>query len=107
MTDVDSQGLFWLYQIPNLALAALLYTLMGRFILSLFFPPDSDKVIWTVFRQITQPAIDAVQIVTPYAVHERVVVLLTVVWVLFVRLIVFVSFAFMGWMPNIVGAPTP
>jgi hypothetical protein len=64
-------------------------------------------VIWTVFRQITQPAIDAVQIVTPYAVHERVVVLLTVVWVLFVRLIVFVSFAFMGWMPNIVGAPTP
>ncbi|MCO4053461.1 MAG: hypothetical protein HEQ16_05300 [Bosea sp.] len=107
MTDVDSQGLFWLYQIPNLALAALMYTLMGRFILSLFFPPDSDKVIWTVFRQITQPAIDAVQIVTPYAVHERVVVLLTVVWVLFVRLIVFVSFAFMGWMPNIVGAPTP
>jgi YggT family protein len=98
--------LFWLYQIPNLALAALMYTLLGRFILSLFFPPDSDKVIWTVFRQITQPAINAVQLVTPYAVHERVVVLLTVVWVLFVRLIVFVTFAFMGWMPNIVGAPT-
>jgi uncharacterized membrane protein len=82
MTDVDSQGLFWLYQIPNLALAALMYTLLGRFVLSLFFADGSDKVIWTVFRQITQPAVNAVQLVTPYAVHERVVVLLTVVWVL-------------------------
>lgn len=107
MTDVDSQGLFWLYQIPNLALAALMYTLLGRFVLSLFFPPDSEKVIWTVFRQITQPAINAVQLVTPLAVHERVVVLLTVVWVLFVRLVVFVSFAAMGWVPTIVGAPRP
>ena len=107
MTDVDSQGLFCLYQIPNLALAALMYTLMGRFVLSLFFPPDSEKVIWTVFRQITQPAINAVQLVTHFAVHERVVVLLTVVWVLFLRLLVFVSFAAMGWMPTIVGAPRP
>jgi YggT family protein len=107
MTDVDSQGLFWLYQIPNLALAALMYTLMGRFVLSLFFPPDSDKVIWNVFRQITQPAINMVQVVTPYAVHERVVVLLTVVWVLFIRLMVFLSFATMGWLPTLVGAPRP
>ncbi|NJN00579.1 MAG: hypothetical protein HC793_02890 [Aquincola sp.] len=84
-----------------------MYTLVGRFILSLFFPPESDKVIWTVFRQITQPAVAAVQLVTPLAVHERVVVLLTVVWVLFVRLILFVLFAAMGWLPSIVGAPQP
>lgn len=43
MTDVDSQGLFWLYQIPNLALAALMYTLLGRFVLSLFFAHGSDR----------------------------------------------------------------
>ena len=61
MADVDSQGLFWLYQAPNLALAALMYTLLGRFLLSLVFPDDSEKVIWRTFRQITQPVIEAVQ----------------------------------------------
>lgn len=107
MSDVDSQGLFWLYQAPNLALAALMYTLLGRFILSLFFPDDSEKVIWKTFRQITQPAIAAVQIVTPLVVHDRVVNLLAVVWVLFIRMVLFVGFAAMGWLPSIVGAPKP
>jgi YggT family protein len=103
MTDVDSQGLFWLYQVPNLALAALMYTLLGRFILSLFFPDDSDKVIYKVFRQITQPAVSAVRFVTPAVVHERIVLLLAVVWVLLVRVVVFVGFAAVGWLPSIVG----
>jgi YggT family protein len=106
MADVDSQGLFWLYQTPNLLLAALMYTLLGRFVLSLFFPDDSDKVIYKVFRQVTQPAIAAVQLVTPAAVHARVVVLLAVVWVLFARLVLFVGFAALGWLPSIVGAPS-
>lgn len=107
MADVDSQGLFWLYQTPNLILAALMYTLLGRFILSLFFPDDSDKVIWKTFRQITQPAIAAVQIVTPAAVPDRVVTLLAVVWLLFIRMLVFVGFAAAGWLPVITGAPRP
>jgi YggT family protein len=106
MADVDSQGLFWLYQTPNLLLAALMYTLLGRFVLSLFFPDDSDKVIYKVFRQVTQPAIAAVALVTPAAVHARVVVLLAVVWVLFARLVLFIGFAALGWLPSIVGAPS-
>lgn len=107
MTDVDSQFLFWLYQAPNLALAALMYTLLGRFVLSLFFPDDSDKVIYTVFRQITQPAVAAVRLVTPLVVHERIVLLLAFVWILFLRILVFVVFAAAGWLPAIMGAPRP
>jgi YggT family protein len=107
MSDVDSQGLFWLYQAPNLLLAALMYTLLGRFILSLFFPDDSDKVIWKTFRQITQPAIAAVQVITPLAVHERIVILLAFVWVLFTRMILFLVFAGMGWLPSIVSVAKP
>jgi YggT family protein len=107
MADVDSQGLFWLYQTPNLILAALMYTLLGRFVLSLFFPDDSEKVIWTTFRQITRPAIAAVKLVTPLAVHDRIVTLLAVVWVLFVRMLLFVGFASAGLLPAIVGAPKP
>ena len=37
---------FWIYQLPNLILAAAMYTLLGRFFLSLVFEPDSNKVIW-------------------------------------------------------------
>ncbi|MBA3904946.1 MAG: hypothetical protein K2Z25_07110 [Beijerinckiaceae bacterium] len=107
MADVDSQGLFWLYQAPNLALAALMYTLLGRFLLSLVFPDESEKVIWRTFRQITQPAIEAVRIVTPAAVHERILTLLAVVWLLFIRMLMFVGFAAAGWLPTIVGAPKP
>lgn len=107
MADVDSQGLFWLYQAPNLALAALMYTLLGRFLLSLVFPDDSEKVIWKTFRQITQPAIAAVKIVTPAAVPDRVVILLAFVWLLFLRMLMFVGFAAAGWLPTIVGAPRP
>lgn len=107
MADVDSQGLFWLYQAPNLALAALMYTLLGRFLLSIVFPPDSEKVIWKTFRQITQPAIEAVRIVTPAAVHERIIVLLAFVWLLFIRMLLFIGFAAAGWLPTIVGVPKP
>ncbi|MCZ8100933.1 MAG: hypothetical protein O9972_23860 [Burkholderiales bacterium] len=103
MADIDSQGLFWLYQVPNLALAALMYTLLGRFVLSLFFPPDSEKVIWKTFSQITWPAIAAVKLVTPIVVHERVVVLLAFTWVLFIRMVIFVGFAAMGLLPKITG----
>lgn len=103
MADVDSQGLFWLYQVPNLALAALMYTLLGRFILSLVFPSDSEKVIWKTFCQITQPAIVAVKLVTPAVVHDRILILLAFVWVLFVRMILFVGFAAMGLLPKITG----
>ncbi len=103
MADIDSQGLFWLYQVPNLALAALMYTLLGRFVLSLFFPPDSEKVIWKTFCQITWPAMAVVKLVTPIVVHERVVVLLAFTWVLFLRMIIFVVFAAMGLLPKLTG----
>ncbi len=103
MADVDSQALFWLYQVPNLLLAALMYTLLGRFILSLMFPPDSDKVIWRTFCQITAPVMAAVKVVTPLAVHERILVLLAFTWLLFVRMLLFVSFAAAGLLPQITG----
>src|SRR5262245_12286096 len=73
---------FWLYQIPNLILAALMYTLLGRFLLSLFFPPDSDKVIWRVFTQITNPVVAAVGFITPRIVPLHLLVLFAALWIL-------------------------
>lgn len=75
----------WYFQIPNLVLAALMYTLLGRFLLSLFFQPGSDKVIWRVFVQITSPAVSAVRFITPQAVPFNLVVLFAAIWMLMLR----------------------
>lgn len=40
----------WAFQGPNWILAALMYTLLGRFVLSFIFKDDSDLVIWRVFK---------------------------------------------------------
>ncbi len=102
MADVDSQSLFWLYQIPNLLLAALMYTLMGRILLALFYAEDSDRVIWRVFKQVTDPVVNAVRVVTPLAVPPPVIVAFAVVWLMAVRLLVFFGYAWAGLLPSVV-----
>jgi YggT family protein len=103
MAAADGLGAFWLYQAPNLLLAALMYTLLGRFLLSLFYPDTSDKVLWRVFRQITQPVIEAVRVVTPLVVPPPVVILFAVAWVFLARLMLFLGFAAAGYLPVLEG----
>jgi uncharacterized protein YggT (Ycf19 family) len=80
---------FWIYQLPNLVLAALMYTLLGRLILSLLFEPNSDKVIWRVFAQVTDPVVGAVAAITPRVVPDQVIVLFAVVWTFLLRILLF------------------
>jgi YggT family protein len=74
---------FWVFQVPNLILAAAMYTLLGR------FQPDSDKVIWRVFAQVTDPIVRGVGFLTPQVVPDRLIVLLAVVWVFLARILLF------------------
>jgi uncharacterized protein YggT (Ycf19 family) len=101
MTEPANAGLYWLFQVPNLLLAAMMYTLIGRAILVLVFDEDSDKTIWRVFRQITQPCVNLVQLVTPLAVPPRLVVLFAVIWVMLLRLALLLGFAASGLLPAI------
>ena len=94
---------FWVYQVPNLILAMAMYTLLGRFLLSLIFPPESDKVIWRVFAQITSPIMLAVGAITPRVVPERLVVLLAVVWIFLARILLFFIVRSYGLIPNVSG----
>lgn len=84
-----SGAAFWLFQVPNLVLAAAMYTLIGRFLLSLVFPPDSDRVIWRVFVQATDPVVKTVGLVTPRIVPPRLLVLLAAVWCFAARVALF------------------
>jgi hypothetical protein len=94
---------FWYYFIPNLILAAMMYTLLGRFLLSLVFRPESDKVIWRVFTQITDPVVSAVGFITPRVVPLHLLVLLAALWVLLARIALFMGLAAMGIRPAIGG----
>jgi len=103
VSATDSALAYWAFHIPNMILAALIYTLIGRYILSLFFGIDSDKVVMRVFRSITDPVIDAVAAITPKIVPRGLILIFAIVWLLALRMILFITFAIAGLRPGLGG----
>jgi len=87
----------WAFMAINLILAALMYTLIGRFFLSIVFQPDSDKTIWVVFRRITDPFLTSTRVITPIVVPDRLVVLFSAIWVFLLRIGLFLTFLAAGY----------
>jgi YggT family protein len=75
----------WHFQLPNFILAALMYTLLGRALLGLFVPPDSQNYIWRFFCRVTDPVVALVALVTPKAAVPVVIWLMGVVWLFWLR----------------------
>lgn len=94
---------FWLYHIPNLMLAAAIYTLLGRYILSLLFPPESDKVVWRVFKQITDPILNTVRLVTPAIVPPPLLNVFAIIWLLLLRVAFYFLIRSLGLLPIVPG----
>jgi uncharacterized protein YggT (Ycf19 family) len=92
---------FWLFTIPNFILAAALYTILGRYVLSLVFKPDSDKVIWRVFSQITDPVLNAVRVITPAMVPNGMVMLFSVFWLVMARILLLILAILFGFLPKL------
>jgi len=82
-------------------LAAVMYTLLGRFLLSLFFAPNSDKVLWRVFVQITDPFVKVARFVTPQIVGVHLIVLFAALWTLLARIGLFLTLAAIGLRPTV------
>jgi uncharacterized protein YggT (Ycf19 family) len=91
----------WLYHGPNLVLAALLYTLIGRYLLSLLFKPDSDKVVWRVFAQVTDPVLGAVRTITPAVVPNGLVMIAAIFWLVILRMLWLLVAAMWGFLPKV------
>jgi uncharacterized protein YggT (Ycf19 family) len=100
MSATESFFTHWYFHVPNLLLAALMYTLLGRLLLSFFFPPDSKAVAWRVFQQVTDPAVRLVALVTPRLVPLGLLIALTLVWCLFLRMALLIAFASVGLAPK-------
>ena len=81
----------WYFHVPNLLMAAMMYTLAGRYVLELFFASRPDAVILKVFRGITDPLINAVRMITPQIVPNGLVIVFTAAWLMALRMIWFLT----------------
>jgi len=91
----------WYFHLPNFVLAALMYTLLGRVLLSLFVAPDSANYIWRFFCRITDPVVALIALVTPKASAALVVWLFGVVWLFWLRVLLLYAFLMMGALPRV------
>lgn len=92
---------FWLYHAINFVLAALMYSLLARILLSFVLAPDSANYIYRFLIRITEPAVRGFAFVTPRAVPPPLLVLLCVVWLLMARFAVFLAFSAAGLAPAV------
>jgi hypothetical protein len=90
----------WIFHLPNFALAAVMYTLLGRALLSLIVEPDSQNYIWRFFCRITDPFLSVIAVVTPKAVAPVVLWLFGVVWLFWLRVGLLYVFLFFGLVPK-------
>jgi uncharacterized protein YggT (Ycf19 family) len=86
VTLLDNFWGYWYFHIPNLILAALIYTLIGRYVLELVFSKRPDVVIVKVFRQITDPILRLVRAITPAVVPNGLVIVFSIVWLMGLRM---------------------
>jgi len=95
----DSVG-FWLFEVPNFLFAVAIYTLLGRYVLSIFFRPESDAVIWKVFCQITDPIVAAIGAITPRLIPPPLVVVLAIIWLMMARIGLFIAIRRLRFIPG-------
>jgi len=58
MSVAENFFTYWYFHIPNFILAALIYTLIGRYLLGLLFSKKPEAVILRVFESITDPILE-------------------------------------------------
>lgn len=103
MTETDGLLAHWYFHLPNMVLAAAIYTLIGYYILSLLFRGKEDRTVMRVFASITNPILNAVAAITPKVVPRGLLMIFAVVWLMALRMALFVGLAAMGLKPGVGG----
>ncbi len=91
MNPSESFATYWWFHVPNLLMAAMIYTLIGRYLLELFFAKKPDAVILKVFRRVTDPFVKLVRLVTPAVVPNGLIVVFSVAWLMAARMLWFLT----------------
>lgn len=104
MEDGALFGGFAGYHLGNYALAVLMYMMLARLVLSLFFTEESRAVIWVVTRQITEPVLFLVRFITPRFVIEKALPVVAIFWLIVLRVIFWIVMAGAGLAPRLAQA---
>lgn len=97
----------WYYFVPTYLLAALMWTLLGRFVLGLFVPEDWPNYIWQFFRRTTDPVLALVARITPRFMVEGLMPLVAVFWVAVARILFHLVMYRLGLTPPVELGPAP
>lgn len=92
---------YWYFHIPNYVIAAIIYTLIGRMLLGLFVAPDWHNYIWRTFCRITDPLLDATARITPDFVARGLLPLVTIFWLIVLRLVYWGVLGYHGLAPTL------
>jgi uncharacterized protein YggT (Ycf19 family) len=92
---------YWYFHLPNFIIAAVMYSVLGRLILSFFAPPDWKNYIWRAFVRITDPAIRLVRFVTPAELPDVLVLVFAFFWLMAARLALLALLASLNILPTI------
>jgi uncharacterized protein YggT (Ycf19 family) len=103
MTPTQSFFEHWYFHVPNLLMAAMIYSLIGRYVLELFLAKKPDAVILNVFRTITDPVVRLVRLITPRIAPDGLVVVFAICWLMAGRMFWFLTCVAAGMRPSIGG----
>ena len=94
---------YWAFHIPNYVLSAVIYSLMGRFLLAFLLPPNSANYIFRWFVLLTEPFVRATRVVTPSFIDTRYVPVAAMFWLMVARLFFFGVMYQFGLVPRVTG----
>ena len=90
----------WYFHLPNYVMAALMYTLLGRFILGSFVAAEWNNYIWRAFVAFTDPVVRVVRFATPLAIATPLVLLFGALWLMALRVVFFLVMVRLGFAPT-------
>ena len=76
---------YWYFHLPNYLLAALMYTLIGRFLLTFLVPAGWNNYIWRGFVRLTDPVLRLFAFITPKTVPFMVLMAFSFLWLFVIR----------------------
>ena len=104
MDTAASFASHWYFHLPNFVLAALMYTMLGRFLLGLMVDADSPNYIWRFFCRITDPVVAVLSVVTPRAAPPALLWLFGFVWLFWLRVAFHYTLLLLNLAPRVSGA---
>ncbi|MGE0734748.1 MAG: YggT family protein [Alphaproteobacteria bacterium] len=91
---------YWYFHIPNYAFAVVFYTLWGRFLLSLFLPPDSKNYIFRWFVRLTDWIVKPVSWITPRVLPPVLLPPIASFWIVVLRVLFYMLMFQAGLTPR-------